>query len=187
MRNQSNASGQAGATLAVVLTLSLCFCSAAQAAPLDLEAQMSPAEYRAAGLEQLSDTQRAALNAWLAKHTVPVTASTYSEVDSSPGAAQPEAVARDKSRRVAGFGGEQVEKKATAVPEVIQAQIAGDFRGWDGKTLFRLTNGQIWQQRVGGRYRYRAEDPEVNIQRARFGYYLELTATGRKVGVKRVK
>ncbi len=181
MRNQSNASGQLGSTLAVLLTLSLCLCSAAQAAPFDLEAQMTPAEYRAAGLEQLTDAQRAALSAWLDKHAVPV------GLSNKHAAVEPKAVAREKSRRVAGFGGEQVEKKAAAVPEVVQAQIAGEFRGWDGKTLFRLTNGQIWQQRVGGRYRYRAVDPEVNIQRARFGYYLEIKATGRKIGVKRVK
>lgn len=153
---------------------------------------MSPAEYRAAGLDQLTDAQRAALNAWLAKHSVPMTsASRRDETETLPLAVEsnvePKRAAPEKPGRGADFGGEQVEKKAAAVPEVVEAQIAGDFRGWDGKTLFRLTNGQIWQQRVGGRYRYRAVDPEVKIQRARFGYYLEITATGRKVGVKRVK
>lgn len=183
MRNQSNTSRQLGSKLVFVLTLSLCLCSVAQSAPLDLEAQMSPAEYRAAGLDQLTDAQRAALNAWLAKHSVPMTsASRRDETETLPLAVEPK-----RPGRGADFGGEQVEKKAAVVPEVVEAQIAGDFRGWDGKTLFRLTNGQIWQQRVGGRYRYRAVDPEVKIQRARFGYYLEITATGRKVGVKRVK
>ena len=30
--------------------------------------------------------------------------------------------------------------------DVIESQIDGDFEGWDGETVFVLTNGQIWQQ-----------------------------------------
>jgi hypothetical protein len=28
----------------------------------------------------------------------------------------------------------------------IESQIDGEFSGWEGETLFKLTNGQIWQQ-----------------------------------------
>jgi roadblock/LC7 domain-containing protein len=31
-------------------------------------------------------------------------------------------------------------------PGVIETQINGKFTGWDGDTIFELTNGQIWQQ-----------------------------------------
>jgi hypothetical protein len=31
-------------------------------------------------------------------------------------------------------------------PGVIETQINGEFTGWDGDTIFELTNGQIWQQ-----------------------------------------
>jgi hypothetical protein len=40
-------------------------------------------------------------------------------------------------------------KKATTKEienEVIESRIDGDFEGWDGETIFKLTNGQIWQQ-----------------------------------------
>ncbi|MDR0881742.1 MAG: hypothetical protein LBP55_04270, partial [Candidatus Adiutrix sp.] len=28
----------------------------------------------------------------------------------------------------------------------IESQIDGTFEGWSGETVFKLTNGQIWQQ-----------------------------------------
>src|SRR5450830_554482 len=31
-------------------------------------------------------------------------------------------------------------------PGVIETEIDGEFTGWDGDTIFELTNGQIWQQ-----------------------------------------
>ena len=30
--------------------------------------------------------------------------------------------------------------------DVIESQIEGTFNGWTGETVFKLTNGQIWQQ-----------------------------------------
>ena len=29
---------------------------------------------------------------------------------------------------------------------VIESQIDGEFEGWEGDTMFKLVNGQIWQQ-----------------------------------------
>lgn len=34
----------------------------------------------------------------------------------------------------------------TDCSRVIESQIDGTFEGWDGDTVFKLTNGQIWQQ-----------------------------------------
>jgi hypothetical protein len=31
---------------------------------------------------------------------------------------------------------------------VIESQIDGTFQGWSGETVFKLTNGQIWQQSI---------------------------------------
>lgn len=30
--------------------------------------------------------------------------------------------------------------------DVIESRIDGEFEGWEGETIFKLTNGQIWQQ-----------------------------------------
>lgn len=31
-------------------------------------------------------------------------------------------------------------------PQVFESQIEGDFEGWEGETIVKLINGQIWQQ-----------------------------------------
>jgi len=49
------------------------------------------------------------------------------------------------------------------VYDVIESNIDGKFEGWKGKTQYRLTNGQIWQQ-VEYKYEYKyAFRPEVII------------------------
>lgn len=34
----------------------------------------------------------------------------------------------------------------TSSHNAIESEIEGSFEGWDGDTIFKLTNGQIWQQ-----------------------------------------
>ena len=44
---------------------------------------------------------------------------------------------------------------------VIESKIDGEFNGWEGGTIFKLRNGQIWQQ-IDGRYKYKYKySPEV--------------------------
>ncbi len=134
-----------------------------------LEREMSRDEFKAAGLHRLTAAELRQLNEYLGR-----------------------ANGRVEQKPDAGFGEEQLEKpvpRATGEGEVaqIRSQIKGDFRGWEGRTVFRLANGQIWQQRLSGRYRYRATDPEVIIERGRFGYYLVIPESGRKIAVKRLK
>ena len=87
------------------------------------------------------------------------------------------------------FGKEQLADQPNVAQEgtTIHANIIGDFTGWKGKTLFRLNNGQVWQQRIGGRYSRPLKNPAVTIEKGRFGYYLILDITGRQVGVRRIK
>ena len=54
----------------------------------------------------------------------------------------------------------------------LTTRLAGSFTGWDGDTVFRLENGQLWQQ-IDSSYLYsRSESPRVTIRRAAFGSYL---------------
>src|SRR6056297_1835362 len=85
-----------------------------------VEKLMSADEYRAAGLDKLTDEEREALNRWLIGYTI----------GEAP-------VIRDSNPEV---------KKADR-EQVIRARITGAFSGWSGDTLFRLDNGQVWQQR----------------------------------------
>jgi len=71
--------------------------------------------------------------------------------------------------------------------DVIESQVAGDFNGWDGETIFKLTNGQIWQQ-VEYDYEYEyAFQPEVTIYKAAGGYKMKVEGMDDTIYVKRLK
>lgn len=122
---------------------------------------MDEEQFRAAGLEQLNADQLKQLDGWLKNYTA--------------------------------TGAEVVKRQSKTVQKVarlehIAANIDGEFKGWNGNTVFKLDNGQVWQQRLRGRYAYRADNPKVVISRNKLGFYrLEVVTTGKKVGVKRIK
>jgi hypothetical protein len=190
----------------------LLLCFAAPLVQADLKSKMSPSEFSQAGLHKLSAEELAALSAWIEARpgltepatemrqseqavpvapvapvtsVAPIAADTASDLTSDLTKTPPSAVEVPDAR----FGKEQIKKAPAAdVPQQITAKIVGEFRGWDGNTVFRLDNGQVWQQRVGGRYRSpKRVDPEVVIDKGRFGYYLKTTYSSRSVGVKRLR
>ncbi len=70
----------------------------------------------------------------------------------------------------------------------LHASILEPFRGWSGKTVFYLDNGQVWKQRSSGRHTYTGDDNRVVISQNRLGFYdMHLIAVDRSIGVKRVK
>lgn len=67
-----------------------------------------------------------------------------------------------------------------------EMRLEGDSEGFDGETIFELTNGQKWKQveyYYNYRYRYR---PIVKIYKDGMRYYLELEGISRKVRVERI-
>lgn len=127
----------------------------------DVRRLMSPEEFRDAGLERLSPAEIEALNAWVLRYT-----------------ASDAVVLRRSNSSVR-------EEIRNAEAAVIRSRIVGEFRGWNGDTVFRLQNGQTWQQRIGGRWFHRATDPEVEVRRNMLGYWeLRVVDADRSVGVK---
>ncbi|MEQ8516312.1 MAG: hypothetical protein RIC38_11960, partial [Chromatocurvus sp.] len=125
-----------------------------------VEKLMSAEEYRAAGLDKLTAAERAALNRWLIGYTI----------GEAP-------VIRDKNPEV---------KKADR-EQRISARVTGTFKGWSGDTVFRLDNGQVWQQRLDSRFPYNGDEREVVIDRNFLGFYrMTHVASGRAVGVTRI-
>lgn len=125
-----------------------------------IENLMTAAQFSAAGLDGLTAEQLAELNHWLTSYTA------------------------NEAPQIAKIS-KSVKKAATAT---IASHIDGEFRGWTGDTVFRLKNGQVWRQRIGGRYWYKAKDPAVQISKNMLGFYqLKVMATGRSVGVSRVR
>jgi hypothetical protein len=81
------------------------------------------------------------------------------------------------------------EEVRAAVPEFrLEARIVPPFSGWSGQTLFRLDNGQVWRQRIKGRYMFSGDDTRVVITRNLLGFYnMTLVGSGRSVGVEPVR
>lgn len=126
-----------------------------------IEKLMTAEEFTSAGLDRLTPEQVRSLNDWLVRYTA---GEAY--------------VVQTTSQEV-----------QAAVPEFrIEARIVPPFTGWTGQTLFRLDNGQVWQQRIKGRYMFSGDDTRVVITRNALGFYnLKLASTGRSVGVEPVR
>jgi hypothetical protein len=122
---------------------------------------MEADQYKAAGLDKLTPQERDVLNQWLIKYTAfeaPVILRTNKEV-------------------------KEVEKQFE-----LTARIKQPFTGWSGKTVFHLDNGEIWQQRLTGRYSYSKDDTAVLIDKNFMGFHvMTLISTGQSIGVKRIK
>jgi len=148
-----------------LILAALLLAGAAQAAEApDVRRLMSPEEYRAAGLDRLDPAEIEALNAWLIRYTAGEAAVLRT---SSP-------AVREETRKVEA--------------ELIRSRIAGPFEGWSGHTVFRLENGQVWQQRMGGVWSHHAEAPEVEIRKNLFGMWeMRLPESERQIGVKRLE
>ena len=100
--------------------------------------------------------------------------------------AEPRRSIRSRIGRIVGRGeGKKKQNEKQQLPS-IHTRIKGEFNGWSGQTLFVLENGQRWRQRVSGVYRHRAQSPAITIIKGRFGYYLIVDKTKRRIGVKRV-
>jgi len=128
--------------LALVLGLLACGLAPFAAAQSfsTLEERMSVAQFRAAGLDKLSPEELAQLNAWLQQN-----------VGGS-----------------AAYGGQPVSD-GPAVADTgdgpVHSRILGEFRGWEGKTIFKLENGQVWQQVGNDPWRgVKLENPSITIR-----------------------
>jgi hypothetical protein len=70
---------------------------------------------------------------------------------------------------------------------VIESRIEGDFEGWDGDTIFRLQNGQIWKQ-ASYSYRYHyAFAPRVTIIPVGGGHEMMVDGVSQRVRVVRLR
>lgn len=155
---------------AVLLAMSPAVLSAedSDAGPPDVESLMTPEDFSRAGLDKLSEEERAHLSEWVER---------YRE-----GATRGPVVQKAPSEM------SEEERRAEKDFEVT-AKVVPRFRGWSGRTIFKLDNGQVWQQRMrSSKLRYTGNDSEVLIRKNLFGgYVLEHLETGRAVPVKRVE
>ncbi len=143
----------------------------AQSTPT-LEERMTDAQFKAYGLDKLSPAELRGLNQWL------------QEQDSQRAGASTDGagVVPDRDPRL-GFR-EQTSDRAT-----IEARLVGTFTGWSGNTIFKLDNGQEWQQAEAGTFSgQRIENAEVTIKPKMMGNWLLVVEYCQcRVNVRRIK
>jgi hypothetical protein len=80
---------------------------------------------------------------------------------------------------------------STATPRstasTIESQIDGEFEGWEGETIVKLTNGQIWQQTEYHYHNHYAYTPKVLIYFSGAGYKMKVDGIDQAVGVTQIK
>src|SRR6266446_5818104 len=151
----------------LVLSLSVIALTAKQANEFNLriEQVMTSQELVNTGVSNLTTLQRRALDAWLNRYTgrvVAVASKTSSERYSPP-------------------------VLSSHCDPAIESTIAGDFNGWEGETIFKLDNGEIWQQAEYAymySYSYR---PEVTIYHTGGGCRMKVEDEDETILVKRIK
>jgi hypothetical protein len=79
------------------------------------------------------------------------------------------------------------QAQSPSTPTLIESRIDGDFEGWEGDTIFKLQNGQIWQQSsYAYKYRY-AYSPKVLIYRSGSVYKMRVDGVDGEITVTRLK
>jgi len=145
-----------------------------------LEERMSGKEFKETGLGKLTDEELATLNEWLRRHSVATLENAAARSASSTATASSTADMR----------GLENQPKKDPLGNVIYGTIAGTFDGWEGKgTLFKLTNGMIWQQTENDTFWVKpVENPEITIKKGFMGSWrLSVVGYNSAVGVKRIK
>ena len=71
--------------------------------------------------------------------------------------------------------------------DAIESKINGEFNGWEGETLVKLINGQIWQQ-TEYYYTYTYSFmPNVLIYKTGTGYKMKVDGVDKAIGVRLIR
>lgn len=81
----------------------------------------------------------------------------------------------------------QPQSKASMSGDIIESSIDGDFNGWEGDTIFKLMNGQIWQQSSYDYTYYYAFMPNVVIYKSGALYKMKVDGVDSDIYVKRIR
>ena len=68
----------------------------------------------------------------------------------------------------------------------IESRIDGEFEGWEGETIIKLMNGQIWLQTEYYYHYHYSYMPEVLIYSSGSGYKMKVDGVDSAVGVRRI-
>ena len=165
----------------ILLTL-LVFCTTVSPLAADgfssLEEQMTGKEFIAAGLDKLSAEELDALNNWIRNRSL-------GTLDKPRATSTAQVSAEDvPGGDLRGLTGEKYKDDSP-----IRSVILGEFKGWDGQTVFKLDNGMIWVQDDRDKFYVRdIENPVAVIEPGAFGsWHLHIEGYNAECKVKRIQ
>lgn len=140
----------------------------------DLQQQMSPAEFKAAGLDKLDSQELAALNNWLQGK---VEQATSTALEQAREEGRQEVIV--KNRGFFDFGSS----------EPIVANLDGEFSGFGKGRQYTLNNNQVWEQTDDARAAgVRKQAPQVRITPGLMGvWYMQVDGLNTRAKVRRTK
>ena len=144
----------------------------------DLQQQMSPQEFKAAGLDKLSAAELATLNRWLQGKVEAATTQAVAAVrEEAREEGRQEVIV--KNRGFFDFGSS----------EPVTGILQGEFRGFGKGRTYTLDNGQVWEQvdatSVSG---VRKPSPKVSIKPGLLGvWYMKVDGVNIQAKVRRTK
>lgn len=160
------------ALIGIALLVLAPLASAGDATTARIEQQMSPEQFRAAGLDRLDAQQLGHLNAWLNRTLV-------TETTKAAQAASEQV--KQQHRGFLDFG----EPK-----QAISSRLVGEFRGFSQGRQYTLENGEVWKQTDAATLAgVRLTEPQVKITPGLIGnaWYLAVQGYNTRAKVERVK
>jgi hypothetical protein len=146
-----------------MLFVAICALTAQQYQSLKMSSVMTNDEFVESGIGSLTPPQRAVLDRWLNRYTAHV----FEVASKAPSTT--------------------IGLVHSGCTPALETTIDGEFQGWDGETIFKLSNGQIWQQaEYSYTYSY-AYMPEVTIYATDSGCKLKVEDEDETILVKRIK
>lgn len=167
-------------TVAVALTpfimLAGITSDAAAQTSVPLEILLTPAQYRSAGLQKLTQIERDSLSRYVTDYSQMMARQLIQLFIATPGSA---ARPRD-SLSTPPVGN-------TSSQESVESRIDGEFTGWDGDTVFRLQNGQVWKQLSYAYVYHFAYAPDVLIYPSGASFKMRVDGVAGSIIVQRLR
>ena len=157
-----------GVILSIVLIATLSLPASSEDL-LDIRKLLTQTQQQSAGLHRLTSAEMDMLNAYLNAIVITAAQSMLSELETTiPGTGS--------------YGAPSYDAQA-----FIESRISGEFEGWDGETVFKLINGQVWQQASYAYYYHYAYMPKVTIYKVGARYKMQVDGVSGSVYVKRIR
>ena len=132
-----------------------------------VEETMRPEEFKAAGLDKLSEDELQHLDAWL---------KGYRQTTQKKATEQAQAQATEEIKKATVKATEEAKKTAMTRIDTVVSRVDGNIEGIKGHTIIRLEDGTIWKQ-ANADDRYRATNPDhppTTVVRTSFGYKMRI-------------